>query len=200
MPRTSIRLLATVLMLTAATPAFADWLVVPFIGTAFRGERSGLTVVTGPIKTHTVFGGSGVWLSSQIFGVEGDFSHGPEFFDGGVDAALLASSNLTTLGGGVIAALPLGLTRESLRPYVTAGVDMMHAGIQFRASVFPGDRTLTGLHLGGGAIGFLSPRTGVRFDLRHLRTLSREDTTLNSAGAARLSFWRLTFGVVIRVG
>jgi hypothetical protein len=200
MPRTSIRLLATVLTLIAATPASADWLVVPFIGTAFSGERSGLTLVTGPIDTTTVFGGSGIWLSSNIIGIEGDFLHAPGLFEGGVDDQLLVSSSLTTIGGGVIVALPLGVSRESLRPYATAGIDMLHAGIQFRAEVFPGDRTLTGLHLGGGAIGFLSPRTGVRFDLRHVRTLNREDTTLNSEGVARLSFWRLTFGVVIRVG
>jgi hypothetical protein len=53
------------------------------------------------------------------------------------------------------------------------------------------------MQLGGGATGLLSERAGVRFDLRHIRTLSRTDTILGDR-ATKLSFWRATVGVLLR--
>jgi hypothetical protein len=197
MLRTSIRLLAAVLTLTAAAPASADWLVVPFIGTAFGGETSLLILQRGEIRAQTVFGASGMWLPPGVVGVEGDFAFGPSFFQAN---DLIESSSVSTLGGGLVLALPLGVTRESLRPYAVAGVDTMRAGFDDTISVFPQVKTLAGMHVGGGAIGFLSPRAGVRFDLRHLQSLSREPAQLTGERRSKLSFWRLTFGVVIRVG
>jgi hypothetical protein len=195
MPRTSIRLLATVLMLTAAAPASADWLVVPFIGTAFGGETS-LLVLGGEIRTQTVFGASTMWLPAGLFGAEGDFAYGPNFFQGD----LTESSSVSTLGGSVVVALPLNVTRESLRPYAVAGIDTMRASFDDTASVIPQVENMAGMHFGGGAVGFLSPRAGVRFDVRHFQSLSREPAQLSGERRSKLSFWRLTFGVVIRVG
>jgi hypothetical protein len=53
------------------------------------------------------------------------------------------------------------------------------------------------LQVGGGAVGLLGERTGVRFDLRQVRTIRREDALIGDR-RARLSFWRATVGVVIR--
>jgi hypothetical protein len=197
MPRTSIRLLATVLTLTAATPASADWLLVPFIGTAFGGETSLLVLQRGQIRAQTVFGASGLWLPRGVLGIEGDVAFGPSFFQAN---DLIESSSVSTLGGSLIVALPLGVTRESLRPYAVAGIDTVRAAFEDTISVFPQVETLAGMHFGGGAIGFLGPKTGVRFDLRHLQSLSREPAQLTGERRSKLSFWRLTFGVVIRVG
>jgi hypothetical protein len=44
----------------------------------------------------------------------------------------------------------------------------------------------------------LSPRTGLRFELRHFRTFSRDAIGTTGERDARLSFWRVTFGVVIK--
>jgi hypothetical protein len=197
MPRTSIRLLATVLMLTAAAPASADWLVVPFIGTAFSGETSLPILQRGAIRAQTVFGASGLWLPSGVFGVEGDFAYGPSFFQAN---ELIESSSVSTIGGGLVVTFPLGVTRESLRPYAVAGIDMMHARIEDAVNVLTQEETLAGMHFGGGAIGFLTPKAGLRFDVRHFQSLSREPAPLNFERRSKLSFWRLTFGVVIRVG
>jgi hypothetical protein len=54
-----------------------------------------------------------------------------------------------------------------------------------------------GLQLGAGAIGFINDRTGIRFDLRNSRSLSR-DTTLLGERKSKLSFWRATVGVTLR--
>jgi hypothetical protein len=197
MRRSSIRLLATVLTLIGATPASADWLVVPFIGTAFNGETSLLVLERGEIRAQTIFGASGVWLPAGIFGVEGDFAYGPSFFQAN---DLIESSSVSTLGGSLVVAMPLGVTRESLRPYAVAGFDTMRAAFDDTASVFATVERLGGLHVGGGAIGLLSPRTGLRFDVRHFQSLSREPAQLSGERRSKLSFWRLTFGVVIRVG
>jgi hypothetical protein len=179
----------------AAAPARADWLVVPFAGTGFGAETTLVTLEAG--SARTVVGVSGAWLSDQVIGVEADLLDGPSFFGSG----LAVDSYLSTLSGGVIVAVPLSITRESLRPYVTGGLGLAHEEINYSVdfSGTPG-RTAAAMHLGGGAIGFVSRRTGYRFDLRHVRSLSREDARLTGTRRTKLSFWRLTIGVVVRVG
>jgi hypothetical protein len=54
------------------------------------------------------------------------------------------------------------------------------------------------MNIGAGAIGLLSPRTGLRFELRHFRTFDREVNEASGETDAKLSFWRVTVGVVIR--
>jgi hypothetical protein len=178
-------------------PAAADWLLVPFAGTGF-GKETTFTLAGGPSPAKTVFGVSGIWLSDQIFGVEADVMHGPAFFDS--SDGLILDSAVSTLFGGVIAAIPLSVTRESLRPYVIGGVGLMHVGIADAVRIFPEDRTLAAIQVGGGAIGFVSPRTGYRFEARHLRSLSREEESLTGNRNTKLGFWRLTVGVLIRIG
>ena len=54
------------------------------------------------------------------------------------------------------------------------------------------------MEAGGGAIGFFSPRTGVRFEVRHFRSLKRETDQLTGETSSLLSFWRITAGIVIK--
>jgi hypothetical protein len=53
--------------------------------------------------------------------------------------------------------------------------------------------------MGGGAIGFVSPDVGVRFDLRHTRSLLRGTNPLTGEPGTRLRFWRITVGVTLRL-
>jgi hypothetical protein len=58
-------------------------------------------------------------------------------------------------------------------------------------------RNLSAFNLGGGVIGMLSRRTGLRWDLRYLRGIGSGDgDTLT--GGARLTYWRASMAVVIR--
>lgn len=188
-----------VLALLPAVPARADWLIIPFAGTAFGGETSLATFEGTTGSAHTVFGVSGSWLSDQIIGVEADLMYAPGFFErsGG---SLILDSAVTTLSGGVMAAVPLSITRESLRPYLAGGLGMIHAESHDVALIRPENRTFAGLHVGGGAMGFVNTRTGYRFDLRHFRSLSRGEDFVTGTRRSNLSFWRLTIGVMIRIG
>jgi hypothetical protein len=79
------------------------------------------------------------------------------------------------------------------------GLGLVHSGITYDSDVFPPvDDNSLGLNVGAGAMGFLSRRAGVRFELRHFRTFEREVNPARGELAPRLSFWRFTAGVVIR--
>ncbi len=191
-----------VLLLLALTPraASADWLITPFIGTAFSGETTLQVLGSGEVAKKTAFGVSATLLSDRVLGIEAGFGHVPGFFSRKDPLGLLEikSSRVTTLDGSVIVAAPLALTRESLRPYLIGGLGLMQARSDDPISVFPIDRDLLAVNFGGGAIGFLSPRSGVRFEVRHFKAASGADGPLAREGLSRLSFWRISVGLTLR--
>jgi len=199
-------LLAVLLMCVQAAEARADFLITPYLGSEFAGSTTILgDLDTGASSKHWTFGGSTAWLSDRILGVEADFALVPGFLQNSGGGGLVTGSRVTTLTGSVIAALPLSVTRDSLRPYIVGGLGLIHASAEDAAKscalaetpgfACPGD--WLGLQLGAGAIGLITNRAGVRFDLRHMRALSR-DTTLRGEGTSTLSFWRATVGVTLR--
>ncbi len=184
----------------SAAEARADFLVTPFIGSEFAGSTTLPDLETGAASSkHWTFGGSAAWLSDRVLGVEADFSVVPGFFQKSSGSDLVTASRITTLTGSVVAALPLSVTRESLRPYIVGGLGLLDVTAKDIAGVIEPKDTggSLGLQLGAGAIGMISNRAGVRFDLRHLRSLSR-DTTLRGEQTSKLSFWRATVGVTLR--
>ena len=196
-PRLHILLAALVLLLFPAEEARADFLITPFFGTAFGGHTTLLDLDVGAAAAkHWTYGGSAAWLSDRVLGVEADFAIAPGFFQNSEGTGLVVSSRVSTVTGSVIAALPLSVSRESLRPYVTAGLGLMRATSGDVLSLNESGNWLD-LEFGGGAIGLISDRAGVRFDLRHLRALSR-DTTLLGERTSKLSFWRAVVGVTLR--
>ena len=181
----------------APANASADWLITPFIGTAFGAETTFLVFEQGSGKKLT-FGGSVALLSDSLFGLEAEVAHTPGFFQGSDPLGLVLSSRVTTLSGSVLIAAPLAVTQESLRPYLVGGLGLMQARSDDLVSLLPLKKDLLGLNIGAGAIGLLSERTGVRFDLRHFRAISGEGGPFARPGISRLSFWRASAGVVIR--
>ncbi len=180
-----------------ADQARADWLITPFIGGSFAPETTFLVFEEGAGR-KVAFGGSVALLSDGLLGLEAEFSHIPRFFEGDYILGLVLTSRVTTLGGNVIVAAPLSMTRESLRPYLVGGVGLLQARSKHVGGLFPIDANLLGVTLGAGAIGMVSERTGVRFDLRHIKAASGADGPLARPGLSRLSFWRATLGVVLR--
>jgi hypothetical protein len=191
-------LLLTVVCLCAEAPyARADFLITPFVGSAFGGRTTLLDLDIGAASAkHWTFGGSAAWLSDYVIGVEADFATVPGFFQNSSGTGLVTGSRVTTLTGNVLAALPLSVSRESLRPYVSGGLGLIHAAAEDLIGLNESGDWL-GLQVGGGAIGLITERAGVRFDLRHSRALSR-DTTLRGERTSKLSFWRATVGVTLR--
>ncbi|HVZ22083.1 MAG TPA: hypothetical protein VG871_13510 [Vicinamibacterales bacterium] len=196
-------------MLCALTCAFAaparagDWLFTPFIGTTFGADTNFVPPNSGVGVRKTTIGGSGGFLTSGIIGAEASATYSFGFFTSAPNAFGPASTTqhtaLSTLMGDALFAVPVSVTHESLRPYAVLGAGMMHATSQDLISFQPITRTIAAMDVGGGAIGFVNRRAGVRFDLRRFRSLERDAATLTpNSGGSRLTFWRLSVGVVVR--
>ena len=195
-----IRRLAVALLLLLSIPpaeARADWLITSFLGYSFAGETTLLIFEKGTGRKLTL-GASVALLGDGILGLEVDIAHKPRFFEGNDPLGLVLTSRVTTLSGNVIVAAPLAVTRESLRPYFVGGLGLLQARSKHAAGLFPVEQDLLGLSIGAGAIGFLTERTGLRFDLRHIKAISGNDGPFARPGISRLSFWRATTGVTIR--
>ena len=178
----------------APLPASAEWFISPFIGAKFASKTSIVNLDQGASNTRMTLGVSGAILSDEIFGIEGELGYSPRFFErsGG---ELVARSNITTLMGNVLIAVPKRITRDALRPYAVAGIGLVHVGIKDKVNVFPVDGDLLGMSIGGGAIGHLTNRTSLRFDVRHIRNIGGGSGDVPSLGATRISYWRATAGV-----
>lgn len=189
----------TVLLLCSARDARADWLLTPFVGFTFAGHTPLVTLELGGVNAkHWVFGGSAGWLSDHIIGVEVDFLAVPGIFTKENPDNLITSNSAIAFTGNVVAAAPLSVTGAALRPYLAGGVGILRAELEDRICLL-GCISITepAVQVGGGAIGLVTERAGLRFDLRYLRTLAREDS-LTGDRRAKLSFWRATIGVVLR--
>ena len=171
---------------------------MPFYGTAFAGETTFIDLDRGAGQTKTTFGASVALLSGGFLGLEADVGHSPGFFQDDRVAGLVKSSRVTTLSGNLIVAAPLALTRESLRPYVVGGLGLLQARTSDAVRALVLEKNLLGLTVGGGAIGFITPFTGVRFDLRHVKAVSGDRGLSAREGNSRLSFWRASVALAVR--
>jgi hypothetical protein len=177
--------------------AQTDLLIVPFIGMKFGGKTSIALGEETVGEKKVTFGVSSMLLSANFLGIEGDLEQIPQFFGPGLGRTV-TSSGVTTLTGNVIIAVPKTVTQESLRPYVVAGIGLMHARLSTQVDLLDTKSNLLGLDIGGGVIGFVSPRAGARFELRHFKNLTDDASGAVTIGGTKLSFWRLTAGLVLR--
>jgi hypothetical protein len=196
--RFPIAALVALFLAAPAAEARADWLLTPFVGSTFGAETTLLDLGGGAEVKHWTFGITGAFLSDQIFGVEADLAWVPGFFEGEDEQDLVRESRVTTLFGNVIIAVPLVVSRESLRPYIVGGLGLVHLSRNDLVPLDDGGNSSLGLQLGGGALGFINDRTGVRFDLRQIRTVGHARNELTGEPGTRLSFWRASVGVSVR--
>ena len=194
---------ATFLCLTLialATPARAqDIFATPFMGLKFGGGTSIVDLEIAAGRRAFTMGGSIVLLDDGILGYEADFGYMPGYFERDSSLPLIKpGSYVLDLSGGLIAALPSSVTRGGLRPYVVAGVGLIHAQAADLLKVFVIRRTVPGYKLGVGAQGLLTNDVGVRFDLRHIRSFTGDDGSLARVGR-RISYSRLTIGLLLRL-
>jgi outer membrane protein with beta-barrel domain len=182
----------------SATEARAEWWVNPWIGLKFGGSSTFVVLEQSDDETKLALGGSGGVLGPGILGIEADFAYIPRFFERNNE--LIRQSSVTTLMGNVIIAVPLRITRDSLRPYVVGGVGLIRARLEDSGGIFDLDSKLFGLNVGGGAIGPVTNRVSIRFDLRHFSNLTgpRAPGLTIDNEPANLNFWRATVGVVFR--
>lgn len=199
-------------VITTVKPASADWLFTPYLGIVFGGAANTVDIDTldEAFEQRAVFGGSLATMGSGIFGLEFDFGYAPNFFqltEGGEDFEFFdVNSSLTTLMGNVVIGIPIGGTSgPGVRPYVTGGLGLMRANVQFEDLVDDISSNDFAVSFGGGAHVFFSDTLGVRGDVRYFRGLENNDDDgtvpeFTDFGLGDFDFWRATIGVTIRFG
>ena len=182
--------------------AAAEWHFVPTIGWTFQADTSFLDPEQATSKVHWTFGGTVTLLGSGIFGVEGMIAWTPGFFTNDEVAEplrIVTKSHTLAIMGNAVLTTPRNWTEYGLRPFVSGGFGALGFSRTEVNNVFPDERTFAAFNIGGGAIGFLSKRTGVRFDLRYYNNLGEPDAPPASClGPCHLRYMTFTAGVVIR--
>ena len=211
--RAILKVVAACCLCIVASPntAFAEWHFTPFIGVTFKGNTTIFDPELATGDKHATFGGTVTRLGAGILGAEGVFEIIPGFFQGKpgrTDSAgspirsdVVESSRMTTLMGNIVLTAPRKYTEYFLRPFVSGGFGLLHVAKTEAQEVFSVDANFAGFNIGGGAIGFFSQNTGVRFDLRYFSTLhetARPEIATNNNEPVHLRYMTLSVGVVIR--
>ena len=206
--RTGLRILALVAILSLAipSPCAAEWQFVPFVGFTFAGATTLVDSEDAVDKRHWHFGGAVSLLGDGPFGVEGLFLRTPGFFYNDEFACdintCVTSGHTYALMGNAVLTIPRHWNRYGLRPFVSGGAGLLHASRNDAQNVLPMHLNLVGMNIGGGAVGLVTDRVGLRFDLRYFRKIEGPDEdTLDppvSIGPIRLRYWTMSFGVVFK--
>jgi len=183
--------------MASATEARAEWQFAPFFGLTFNGDTSLADLEGGTEKVHWNFGGAVTVIGGWPIGVEGLFTYTPQFFEG-EGPNLFESSSAFALMGNVVLAEPRSWNEYGLRPFVSGGIGLLSVSVADVAGILSFRENLLGYNVGGGAVGFVTERAGLRFDLRYYSNLKPADETGISIGRVRLSYWTGSVGVVIR--
>lgn len=197
-----------VLLLTGLPQtALAEWHFTPMIGVTF-GKGTNLFLIGGTTEeSDRSLGLTISRLGDGILGFEGGVVRTPRFFQSDTgDQSFIETSRVLTAMGNVVLTTPRLWTEYSLRPFVSGGVGLLDLLIDYgedEGEPFKVDASVWGVNVGGGAIGFLSDRTGVRFEARYFSTLGRKDfgpLATPDGSPARLHFFTASIGLVIRTG
>ncbi len=184
--------------------ASAEWHFTPMVGLTFKGDTSITQLEAGaPGNVHKQVGGSVMLLGEGIVGVEGVGVFTPGFFQKDElinEANLVGSSKTFALMGNAVLTVPRKWTEYFLRPFVSGGLGMIYVSESDFENLLPVHSTVAGLNVGGGAVGFITARTGVRFDLRYYSSLHRSAPEGDpvSIGRVHISYMTFSIGLVLR--
>ncbi len=198
MRRSSLRIacFAAALLLVWPSQARADFFFVPFAGIKFGGSTSIVDLDRAASKKALTLGGAAIRLSNSVFGYEVEFGSVTGYFEDDDSGLIKPGSYVVDLTGNVMLSLPPGATGGGLRPYVVAGGGLIHAEAEDIYEVLQVRRTVPAVTVGAGAVGLITNNVGVRFDLRHLRSLSK-DASSGQVGR-RIAYSRFTLGLLLR--
>jgi hypothetical protein len=193
--------LTAILLLATPSLARADFFVTPFAGIKFGGSTSIVDLELAAGEKKLVLGVSAAMIDAGIIGYEVEFGNMADYFGNEEIASstplLKPGSYVNDLSANLLLLLPPGATRGGLRPYGVVGGGLIHAAAEDILELFQVRRTVPAITLGGGAIGLLTTNVGVRFDFRHLRSLST-DAPVGIVGR-RISYSRFTVGLLLRL-
>ena len=199
--RPRLGVLTCLLLLAAAVPARADFFVVPFAGIKFGGSTSIVDLELAAGTRKLVLGAAAMQIDEGIIGYEVSFANVSGYFSNEDlalrDPLMKTGSYVSDLTGAVVISAPPGMTGGGLRPYAVVGGGLIHAEAEDFLEIFQVRRTVPALTFGGGASGLITNNVGVRFDVRYLRSLSRDDPSIGDVGR-RIDYWRFTIGLLLR--
>ena len=160
-----------------------------------------------------MFGGTARLIGAGPLGVEALFSFvpgafqseplevDPFIFNTNQESEPITKSNASALMGNVVLTTPRSWNEYGLRPYVSGGVGLLH--VYHNYPVISARANLLGYNAGGGAVGFVSDRIGLRFDLRYVSTTPHgrqpsDEVLTDGLERVRVHFWTATVGVVFK--
>ncbi len=205
----AVRVLAFCGLLIAVRPASAnaEWQFAPFVGFTFGGDTN--LIFTQVVDRHWNFGGTVRLVGAGPIGLESVFVYVPGIFETPDPDPLsdippsnaITKSHSYALMGNVVLTTPRAWNQYGLRPYVSGGLGICACRI---TSHFPARANLPAYNVGGGAVGFLTNKVGLRFDLRYFRTLppgeeSGDTDRTEYLDRVHVHYWTVTVGVVFRV-
>lgn len=193
--------LTCLLLLAAPATARADFFIVPFAGMKFGGSTSIVDLELAAGKKKLVLGIAALKIDARVIGFEVEFGNVSGYFSNEdlalEDPLMKPGSYVNDLTGSVVFSAPPGLTGGGLRPYAVVGGGMIHAEAEDFFEIFQVRRTVPAITLGVGATGLITNNVGVRFDLRHLRSLTSNDPSIGDVGR-QIAYWRFTVGLMLR--
>jgi len=196
------RVLITAFVMLAALPgtARADFFVVPFAGMKFGGSTSIVDLELAAGKKKLVLGVAALKIDDRIINFEAEFGNIAGYFSneetGRANPLVKSGNYVNDLTGSIVLAAPPGMTGGGLRPYGVIGGGVIHAAAEDYYQLFLVRRTVPAITIGGGAIGMFTNNVGVRFDFRHLRSLTVDPPT-GSVGR-HIAYSRFTIGLLLR--
>jgi len=187
-------LLAMAVVLLLPGVARADWLFTPYGGMTFGKDASNLE--------HFNWGVDAGWMGHGIVGFDVDFNHTPNFFepkDATNTTELFGSNNVTSLMGNLLIGAPIGGQKGGgVRPYVSGGIGLLKSNVPGASDFLTISSNDFGMNFGFGAHVFASDHVGFRGDVRYLRSLQKNDSTVTNFALGNFDFWRWTVGVTFR--
>lgn len=187
-------------LLSFARPAAADWHFTPFIGVTLGGSTTFITDTADPerkfARKRLVYGGAVSRIGRGFVGLEGIVTYVPSLFER--DLGLITASRSIAAMGNIVVTPPRAWNEHGLRAFVSGGLGLLHVRQEFQLDALPVSRNVLGYNVGGGAVGFVSDRTGLRFEARRYSYVKSGDTLGVSLDRENLSYWTATVGVVFR--
>ena len=197
-------LAACLLVLALPRTAHAEWHLVPLVGFSFANDTNFFDPeIRAHKKRHTFVGGAVSYLGAGLIGVETIGIWMPGYFQGGEGSSVLESSRSAAFMGNIVLTAPRRWTEYSLRPYVSGGFGWLNVSqTPIEPDALAVDNTnIAGFNVGAGAIGFLTARTGVRFDFRYFSSIRPGDKSaiaVDEGDPAGLRYMTASIGIVFR--